>query len=176
MAPMVMSLQGEVINQPVHPVLDSENNRLVFTDQEQFDDFMQGMSRVYTTDVGLDVLENELGFRSFRRHINDLRIKVDEYPHNDSLTYFEEYNKIEALDTIADPAIATILNPEGEVQIGETIHKVGKIFVHSVDNAHKELLAHIDNSSDIPYENEHVDVFRIERQEEMLTKYLLPPR
>ena len=157
-------IEGEVIDQSVHPVLDSENNRLVFKNQEQFDDFMQGMSKVYTNDVGLDILENELGFRSFRRHINDLRTKLDEYPHNDSLTYFEEYHKIEALDTVSDPAIATILNPEGEVQIGGTIHKVGKNFVHSVDNEHKELLKHIDNFSNISYKNEHVDVFLIERQ------------
>ncbi len=77
-------IEGEVIDQSVHPILDSENNRLVFKNQEQFDDFMQGMSKVYTNDVGLDILEHELGFRSFRRHINDLRTKLDDYPHNDN--------------------------------------------------------------------------------------------
>ena len=121
------------------------------------------MSEVYTTHVGLDALEIELEFRSLRSHINDLRDKLAEYPAQDSLAYFEEYNRIEVLDIVEDPLFATLLNRDGEIQIGETVHKVGKTFVHSVNPSHEHLLDEIDNYSDNAFQNEHVDVFRIKR-------------
>ena len=150
-------------NQSVHPILDTENNRLVFKDQEHFDDFMQGMSEVYTTHLGLDVLENELEFRSLRRQINDLKRALAESPGNDSVAYAQKYDAIDALDIVEDPLFATVLNPDGEVQIGETLHKVGKAFVHSVNASHEHLLDEIDSYSDNAFQNEHVDVFRIKQ-------------
>ena len=167
-------IEGEVIDESVHPVLDTENNRLVFKEQEHFDDFMQGMSKVYTTDVGLDILENELGFRSLRGYINDLIENLDESPIEDSLTYFEEYNKIKALDIVEDPLFATVLNADGEIQIEETIHRIGEFFVYSVDKNYEHLLRGIDNNSNVEFKkDERMDVFRIERQSKLpgLSKY-----
>lgn len=155
------NLIEETANQSVHPVFDTENNRLIFKGQEHFDDFMQGMSEVYTTHVGLDILENELEFQSLRRQINHLRRELAESPENDSVAYAQKYAAIDALDIIEDPLFATVLNPDGEIQIGETVHKVGKTFVHSVHASHEHLLDEVDNYSEHAFQNEHVDVFSI---------------
>ncbi len=157
-------------NQSVHPVLDTENNRLVFKDQEHFANFMQEMSGVHSTYDKLDGLESELGLRSLRGHINDLRESLDKSSVEDSLAYFAEYNKIETLDIVEDPLFATVLNVRGEIQIGKIIHKIGKFFVYSVDKDYEHLLREIDNNgnNDIEFkENEHIDVFRIKRQSEL---------
>ena len=166
-------IQGNT-NQSVRPVLDTANNRLVFRDQEHFTDFMQEMSEIYTTYEKLDSLESELGFRSLRGYINDLIENLDESPIDDSLTYFKEYNKIEALDIVEDPLFATVLNANGEIQIEETIHRIGKFFVHSVDKNHEYLLQGIDNNSNVEFKkDERMDVFRIERHSNLpgLSKY-----
>lgn len=149
------------IDPATYLVLDTESNRLIFKSQEHFDDFMQYMSEIYTVHEELDAFETRLGFRSFRTYINDLRKELLDSPDQDSLAYFEEYHKIEALDIIEDPLFATMLNPAGEIQIGETLHKVGKSFVHSMDIIHENLLDEIDNYSDNALENPHVKVFHI---------------
>ena len=162
-------IEDTKIDQSAYPVLDTERNRLVFKSQEHFDSFMQDMSEMYTLHDELDAFEVKLGFRSFRTYIDDLRSELLDSPDLDSLAYIEEYNKIEALDVVEDPLFATMLNPDGEIQIGETLHKVGKSFVHILNITHENLLDEVDNYSDNSFENPHVKVFQINNGVDYIT-------
>lgn len=98
-------------------VVVAKDGRLVFTDQTAFNDFMRSVEG--KTDGALDSIEKGLRFRSMRTYA------AEQIPTKQQIAEAGE----DGIDedfwmVVQDPYLATVLNPDGIIQIGKDVHRV----------------------------------------------------
>jgi len=133
------------------PVIDG---RIVFDDLNRFQIFLESI--VNKDDTHLDSIEAEMNFVSLR---------------SDTERLAEELGKeIEEVEIVMDKYFATALNPLGEYQIGDVVHKVTRSFIYSINESKSGLLDAIglrNNEFETVYHKSghhpEVEVFEIQR-------------
>jgi len=151
--PILTSSQENITaNKPLKPsVID---DRIVFVDSHEFRDFMASI--INKDDSYLDSVESSMNFVSLRTDTELLSKKLEQ--------------DIDALEIVEDPFFATILNAEGEFQVGNMVYKITKNHVYQMPKTHDDLLTTIlsRNTDKTPVTsktdlNSNIEVFEVER-------------
>lgn len=109
--------------------------RLAFADREALDAFLQTIFNRET--VVLDQFEARNRFISLRTDTKRLEEQLEEQTAwNDDL-----FNS--QFEVVKDPFLATVLNADGEIQIGQQVYKVTRNFEYEVSIADADLLSSI---------------------------------
>ncbi|MCY4000781.1 MAG: hypothetical protein OXF84_08260 [Bacteroidetes bacterium] len=156
---------GEVITDPptssIIETYDTEiirpsmtNGRIVFNNSEAFRAYMESI--IDKEDSHLDFIESEIDFESLR---------------SDSRRLSEELEKkYDEMEVVEDPYFASVLNPDGEFQIGEMVYRVAMNYVYGVSEVDASLLQAIPirNPEMVVFSKKNgddpvVDVFEIQR-------------
>lgn len=130
------------------------DNRIVFDDADEFRVFMASI--INRKDSYLDSVQAAINFVSLRSDTERLAEDLG-----------KEVNEIEVVE---DPFFATVLNPEGEFQVGDTVYKITRNYVYQVLETNADYLSSIplrDHDSAVLTQktsNEpSVQVFEVER-------------
>jgi len=113
--------------------VSNQDGRLIFDNADTFGRFMQNITN--QSDEVLNKLEEQLGFRSMRRYA------VEQTPTKRQMQQAGE----EGIDAdywmiVPDPYLATALNPQGVLQIGEDVHRVSREAVYTTNVQNQKAL------------------------------------
>ncbi len=130
------------------------DNRIVFDDTDEFRVFMESI--INREDSYLDSVQAAINFISLR---------------SDTERLTEELGRdIDELEVVEDPFFATVLNPEGEFQVGDMVYKITRNYVYQVLEANADYLSSISlrnhDNTVLTQKTSHdpsVQVFEVER-------------
>ncbi|MYC03488.1 MAG: hypothetical protein F4120_09600 [Rhodothermaceae bacterium] len=100
------------------------DGRIVFDDIDEFRIFMEAV--IDKEDTYLDSVQASIDFVSLR---------------SDTERLAEELGKdIDELEVVEDPFFATVLNPDGEFQVGDVVYKITRNYVYQVSEENLDYL------------------------------------
>jgi len=103
------------------------DGRIVFDDIDEFRIFMEAV--IDKEDTYLDSVQAAIDFVSLR---------------SDTERLAEELGKdIDELEVVEDPFFATVLNPDGEFQVGDVVYKITRNYVYQVSEENLDYLSPI---------------------------------
>lgn len=135
---VVMDTKNEVAEEfnISYPTID--NNRLYFTDKEDFERFMSSYSKIDPESI--DPLHKNNGFKSLNFiENNEQKENIPEDANNLVQTF------------LVDPWLTRVLNYNQEIKVGEVIYRVEDDYVYMYVDGHFSEIAKFENSGlDIP--------------------------
>lgn len=126
---MVSQLADEQLQAAVKPDVYVEGDYLVFKNYEALDSLSKELNN--KADETIKDFESKIGFESAYSYLKDLKNKAEALPESEIPNFLETANKkgyfdIENNDFVYpfnNESFATVLNPQGKVQIGKTIYR-----------------------------------------------------
>jgi len=118
------------------PAVSIAGDRVVFEDMEMFGEFMDILVKA---DEGVrNEFEEREQFKSLRTTTYQLLEELDQIEEEPAVV--EPLEVVQDLEIVEDPFFATILNAEGEIQIGSMVYKVTGNYVYKVSEERDHLL------------------------------------